>query len=204
MSKTKGHNWTLSSPKDSIKKRTVKSLDNLATRIRKSDSAALEEAYRLLSDPLVRYLRRFLSDTASAYDVLQDIFLKLWEDRESLREDTRLKPLMYTMARNRALNVIRKNSKQAEMDDEQLIHAAGIAAQTEGMLDAAQLQTKVDEWLAQLPPRRAEAFMLSRFHELKYSEVAIIMGLSERTVQTHVLHALRDLRKNLQSYQQES
>jgi RNA polymerase sigma-70 factor (ECF subfamily) len=159
--------------------------------------------YSLLKGPLIRYVQRFIKDTSASYDVLQDVFLKLWEQKSSLRNDTNLKALLYTMARNRSLNVIRKESKQADIDSEMLFELTASDDSIEANLEHKVLKEHVNEWVSKLPPRRAEAFLLSRFHDLKYSEVASIMGLSERTVQTHVLHALRDLRAQLSAFRQE-
>lgn len=120
-----------------------------------------------------------------------------------MRDDTNLKALLYTMARNRSLNVIRKESKQADIDTDVLFELIENGDSADAELEHKILKAEVSKWLALLPPRRAEAFMLSRFHDLKYSEVADIMNLSERTVQTHVLHALRDLRGRLSTFRQE-
>ncbi|NND70851.1 MAG: RNA polymerase sigma-70 factor [Rhodothermales bacterium] len=175
----------------------------LAGRIRSSDPDAYADAYNQLKGPLIRYIQRFISDTSASYDVLQDVFLKLWEQRSSMRDDTNLKALLYTMARNRSLNVIRKESRQADIDTDVLFELTHSDDSIDANLEHKVLREHVTEWLGKLPPRRAEAFMLSRFHDLKYSEVASIMKLSERTVQTHVLHALRDLRAKLSAFRQE-
>ena len=176
---------------------------HLAGQIKKSDAAALAEVYHRLNKPLVAYIQRFVRDTDTSYDVLQDVFLKLWEQRKSMRDGTHLKAFLYTMARNRSLNVIRKNSKQVDVENETINEVASSGVAADDLIQTKVLKGKIDEWLSLLPPRRAEAFMLSRFHDLKYSEVATIMNLSERTVQTHVLHALRDLRIKLAAYQQD-
>ena len=135
---------------------------------------------------------------------LQDVFLKLWEQRQSLRLDTNIRALLYTMARNRSINVVRKESRKENLDAMMEENIPNEPAPADEAIDAGKLRDHLEERVSQLPPRRAEAFMLSRFHDLRYSEVASIMGLSERTVQTHVLHALRYLRSKLATYRQET
>lgn len=177
-------------------------LDELAQQIRASDRAAFAEAFRRLKEPLVRYVQRITQDVPTAYDVLQDVFTKLWENRETLAEDTTLKALLYTMARNRALNMGRYTARISRVDVVEAQDRHASAPPADEAVEAKHLEQLVHRWIGDLPPRRAEAFMLSRYHGLKYSEVSIIMGLSERTVQTHVLHAMRDLRARLKTLQQ--
>ncbi len=176
-------------------------LDELAQRIRASDQAAFTEAFRRLKEPLVRYAQRITQDVPTAYDVLQDVFTKLWEGRETLAENTTLKALLYTMARNRALNLGRHTARISRVDVAEAQDRVAVAPPGDEALEAQHLEACVHRWISELPPRRAEAFMLSRYHGLKYSEVSAIMGLSERTVQTHVLHAMRDLRVRLKTLQ---
>lgn len=174
----------------------------MARKLRTDDSEAFAELYRRLNQSIVRYIQRFVDDTPRSYDVLQDVFMKLWEQRTTIRPDTNIKALLYTMARNRSLNIVRKESRQSRMDATDLDGLSSEGQLPDARLDAGVLKEHVDDWLSRLPPRRAEAFMLSRFHDLKYKEVAAIMGLTERTVQTHVLHALRDLRIMLAQHRQ--
>ena len=177
------------------------SLDALAQRIRTSDQAAFAEAFRRLKEPLVRYVQRITQDVPTAYDVLQDVFTKLWEGRENLAENTTLKALLYTMARNRALNLSRHTARISSTDVAEAQDRYATAPPADEAVEAQYLEVQVHRWISELPPRRAEAFMLSRYHGLKYSDISTIMGLSERTVQTHVLHAMRDLRVRLKTLQ---
>ncbi len=172
---------------------------DLALRIRNSDPDAFREAYELLNRPLVRYVQQIVRDIDTAYDVLQETFTKLWEMRARLAHDSNLKALLYTMARNRALNHVRTFRRRSSIPLDQLGEspASGSSADASSDLEARELHELLSTWISALPPRRAEAFVLSRFHGLRHSEIADIMQLSERTVETHVLHALRDLRAHL-------
>ena len=65
------------------------------------------------------------------------------------------------------------------------------------------LQRSIHGWIQELPPRRAEAFALSRYNGFSHDEIATIMGVSKRTVETHILLALRELRARLDALRQE-
>ena len=182
----------------------VDTLSELSHRLRHSDRAAFAEVFQRLHTPLVRYARRITNDDAAAYDVLQDVFMKLWEDRSTLAVKVSLKAMLYTMVRNRALNSLRRNKWFAtdtaaeDVRDQQEAAPAG-----DDMLAADDLRRHLQTWIDALPERRAEAFVLSRQHGLKHSEIAAIMKVSERTVDTHILLALKDLRRRWDALESE-
>ena len=167
-----------------------------------ADAAALTAAYRAYRGPLVRYACRITGDLAAAHDVVQDVFVKVWEAREALIVRSSFSALLYTMTRNRALNDHRRHARIAagvdvEDADGEAAFLSGAPDTPETALEADELGRHLRRGIDALPPRRAEAFTLSRFHALSHAEIAGVMGLSVRTVDTHVVHALRDLRAHL-------
>jgi RNA polymerase sigma-70 factor (ECF subfamily) len=145
----------------------------LVQRLRESDQAAYGELFDRFHQPLFRYAARIVS-REDALDVTQDVFARLWEMREALAVRVSLQSLLYRMTRNR--------STTPEDDSDPALQAA------------------LRLWIEQLPPRRAEAFTLSRYHDLSHEQISRIMGLSVRTVQTHIVHALRDLRTRMETW----
>jgi len=180
------------------------SLPETSQWLRRADRDAFTEVFRAFYVPLVRYAQRITGDAASASDVLQDVFLKLWEDRATLTVKVSLKALLYTMVRNRALNQHRRTRRIAtDVILEDLLDEQAQAPAPEQNLAAQNLQAHLHRWINELPTRQAEAFTLSRYHGLKHSEIAAIMGISVRTVDTHILLALRELRHRLDTLQDE-
>jgi RNA polymerase sigma-19 factor, ECF subfamily len=176
--------------------------NGLIRRLRLSDEAAFSEIFDSFHAPLLRYVRQILRDEDESYDVLQDVFSKLWEGRHELVVHTSLKALLYRMARNRALNVLRKNDRMiAESQMGRLPDVGDTTASAESVLVAGDLAGRIRDSISLLPPRRAEAFVLSRYHGLSADEISKLMDLSKRTVETHILHALRDLRERLKVFE---
>ncbi len=162
----------------------------LVERLRESDQAAFGELFDRFHQPLFRYAARIVS-REDALDVTQDVFAQLWEMRGALAVRVSLQSLLYRMTRNRSLNVRRKLKRVVLPGD----LPEGIAPEDDS--DPA-LQAALRSWIDQLPSRRAEAFTLSRYHDLSHEQISRIMGLSVRTVQTHIVHALRDLRARME------
>jgi RNA polymerase sigma-70 factor (ECF subfamily) len=175
--------------------------ERLSERVRSGDRQAFREMFLALHGPLVRYARSLTGDDEAAYDILQDTFLKLWTQREEFVPHTSLKAMLYTMVRNAALNERRNRLRRAELRSHPAFpsrHAAGSDAD----FAAQELAERIHSWIDELPERRAEAFRLSRHAGLSHREIARIMGVSERTVGTHILLALRHLRERLDTLEQ--
>lgn len=176
-------------------------------RLRLADAGALTETYRTYQARLVRYACGFTGDAATAHDVVQDVFVTLWEQREALVVERSLQALLYTMTRNRALNLKHRAARlDRSTPAEDLVFDRALGADAapapDALLHVADLQRHLQRWIDALPPRRGEAFQLSRFHALSHAEIAAVMGLSIRTVDTHIVHALRDLRLRLDALHQ--
>ena len=170
-------------------------LDNLAERLKDSDMDAYARIFRSMHEPLLRYVYRITKDEGLAMDVLQDVFMKLWEKRAELDVRVSFKALLYAMVRNRALNVNRNRSRITYNTELVIENTTEVTeSMVEHELQADQLNAFIKTWIKELPPRRAEAFVLSRFHAMTNREVGEVMGLSKRTVDTHIVHALRHLK----------
>jgi RNA polymerase sigma-70 factor (ECF subfamily) len=151
---------------------------------------------------LLRYAMRFGLGRHAADDVVQETFLRLWRDRGTIVVRVSMSAMLYTMVRNRALNVKRDTKRIAsdvEVDDGLQLSRHNVDVEDE--IDAGRLQKILYSWIDDLPARRGEAFVLSRFHDLSHASIAAIMGLSKRTVDTHIVLALRELRVRLDKLQ---
>lgn len=174
--------------------------DTLFERIAKSDRDAFERLYRMTVDGLVRYVRFSVGSRTQATDVVHDVFVNLWLRRKSIRIRSSVRSYLYSAARNRALNILKRDARRIHTDwsDRDGIEPPEfLLTSPEPDSSARELERMLGLWITDLPPRRAEAFLLSRYHDLSHAEIARIMELSERTVNAHVVHALRDLRRKL-------
>ena len=178
-------------------------LADWARRLRASDAAALSEVMGALHAPLLRFAIRLTRDEAAAYDVLQEAFIKLWQVRDSLDPDRSLRSLLCRIVSNLALNHIRMKQREAAARAA-IPSLPDLDAPTPGeLVDTKLLGERIHQWIADMPPRRQEAFRLSRFDGLSHDEISDVMGLTRNTVTTHIMHALQYLRDRLHAYQTE-
>ncbi len=168
-------------------------------RLQSSDQRAFSELFGAMHVVLLRYAWRFTGEQEAARDIVQDAFLKLWQIRANVDPKRSLKALLYTMVRNLALNHKRAAQHTNGVFPEHDLYDQAPAADQQ--VEASMLDDRLRLYIEQMPERRREAFMLSRYEGLSHEEIAQVMNLTPRTVNTHIVLALKDLRNRLGALQ---
>lgn len=172
-------------------------------RLKASDRRAYAELFEEMYDPLFRYVRSITNDPEAARDVTQDVFIRLWDARDSLATGRSLEAYLYRMARNQAYNHERGRRTRAEKEDEVRDRSAAQPAppsQPDAQTAAQRLEDRLQRWIRELPRRQREALVLSRFEDLSHEEIADVMEISPRTVNNHIVRALKHLRGCIRDY----
>lgn len=172
--------------------------------LRNSDREAFAELFDETYDSLHRYAAYITRDGDVAADILQDVYLKLWTVRDTIDPDRSLRAFMYQMVRNHSLNHQRqvKRHRSEELDAEH--PSVSIDSLNEEQLDATDLGERIHRWIDDMPTRRREAFMLSRYEGLSHDEIASMMDLAPKTVNNHIVLALQHIREKLDAFREES
>lgn len=173
-------------------------------RLKASDRAAYARVFEALYEPLFRYVRTITKEAASARDVTQDVFIRLWEVRESLDPNQSLEAYLYRMARNRAYNHERRQQTRTEKKDavrEQSAAQPSAPELPDVQTDAQRLEERLQRWIEELPDRQREALTLSRYEGLSHETIAEVMDISPRTVNNHIVRALKQLRRRIRAYE---
>jgi RNA polymerase sigma-70 factor, ECF subfamily len=166
--------------------------------LRHGDEKAFDNIFRAWYTPLVRYAYSFTEGNLDeAEDLVQDSFAKLWTQRETLDFQHSLKAYLYKMVHNQALNRLRSQRTHERYTTHQTRHMAN---EFEAPQDNPELQKRIQDVINALPTQCRQVFGLSRFEELKYREIAEQLGISVKTVETHMGKALRILRVELAEY----
>jgi RNA polymerase sigma-70 factor (ECF subfamily) len=156
---------------------------------------------------LCSYSRRYVGRKDVAEEIVSDTFLKIWENRETLRINTSIKSYLFQAVCNNSLYYLRKLKKDLVLDDffqsteSENIGFALIAEDIdEHSLAMDNIHSKIVEAVNLLPEQQQRAFRLKRFEGKKNKEVAEIMGLSIKTVEMHLSKATLNLQKALKNY----
>lgn len=151
---------------------------------------------------LCKTVNRIVHNTIITEDIVQDVFLKIWQKRFDLNIQISLKAYLHKMAINAALSHLRKKYNTSSIDDatpQQMKKHAHKETAVQN-LEFEELETQVNAAINELPPKCREVFILSRYEELSYKEIASEMGISPKTVENQMSKALKHLRKKLAPY----
>lgn len=168
-------------------------------RVVGSDESAFESLFRALHDDLLSHAVRILGDAASARDVVQDAFVKFWERRREHDPTGSVRALLHLTVRNLALNQIRDGRRRAELLAESYEPTRSRPPEPDASLAGRELEDRIQEWIQELPDRQREALTLSRFQGLNHEEIARVMEVTPRTVNNHLVRALRTLRERIET-----
>ena len=140
--------------------------------------------------PLLNFYAKLTGDRGLSEDLVQEVFLRILRYRQSYRPGTPFRAWMYQIARNARVDHFRKTRPQTELDPEM--------AAPPSPFDPAQRQqesTLLHQALTQMPEEKKEILILARFQELKYDEIARLIGCEVATVRVRVHRALQELRQ---------
>ena len=151
-------------------------------------------------NPLCNYANRIVKDRSSASDIVQDVFVYVWEKRDQLDLDQNIKSYLFQTTYHRCINHL-KQSKIVPLSDDQykMSNTATDEAEFQRQADMYAKKERIIKSLRHLPPKCKEVFVLSRQNGLTYTEIAESLGVSKKTVENHMVKALSILRTNLKN-----
>ncbi|MEX2585366.1 MAG: RNA polymerase sigma-70 factor [Balneolaceae bacterium] len=172
--------------------------------IRQGDHYAFEALFKEYYRPLSRFAWRYVESRSGAEELVQDLFADLWEKREELVIEGALRPYLYRAVRNRALNAIKREKRESEyatrwketiepVDEMKIEHFESEQERQR------RIQQMIGEAIEELPPRSRMTYKLHRYDGLTYEEIAEVMNVSVKTVESQMTRTLQILRKRLSS-----
>ena len=149
-------------------------------------------------NPLCNYAYRIVKDRSAAADIVQDVFVYLWEKRNDLNLEDNIKSYLFQTTYHRSINHLKKN-KMVPLTDDQYRIASNSQDDDkyEQEADAFAKKEEIFKSLRHLPPKCREVFVLSRQNGLTYTEIADSLGISKKTVENHMVKALSIIRTHL-------
>ena len=165
-----------------------------------TDSSVLfERVFKSEFKNLHSYACSILKDEASAEEIVQQVFYKLWEKRDTFNELQSVPAYLYRSVHNECLNLL-KHSKVRAAHVAHSVYTGKDADIQDDQVTLKELQRKIDKAINELPEQCRTIFQMSRFEDLKYKEIADRMGLSVKTIENQMGKALRTLRVQLSEF----
>lgn len=164
------------------------------------DQKALKILFDLYHAPLCLLAFRMVGDKDQAKDIVQEVFIKLWKNRQRLDITCSLYAYLKRATVNTALNYIESTSRLKKESLEKSDLIAHARDTTDQKLAYDELKEKTDDAIRKLPPRTRTVFTLIRSEEMSYKEVAETLGISLKAVEKEMMRALKLLREALKDY----
>ncbi|MFA4851710.1 MAG: RNA polymerase sigma-70 factor [Bacteroidales bacterium] len=149
---------------------------------------------------LTHFARKYVKDFETAKEIVQDAFSTLWEKRESIDLSKPVKSYLTTTIYNKSLNYLRDN-KKFNKDILSFENLYPLVDHNHGdTLVATEIAQKINSAIEELPEKCREIFVMSRYDNLKYKEIADKLQISIKTVETQMSKALQHMRERLVDY----
>ncbi|WP_395049777.1 RNA polymerase sigma factor [Flavobacterium sp.] len=165
-------------------------------KLKEGDPLAYNQLFDKYYMPLCVYSLKFCDSFHLAEDIVQDLFVKIWDEKLYMKFDNPMSPYLFKAVKNNTLQLIKKESRYLFNDIENIVNNL----MEEEQLDFAALEEERKKLLLQveaLPEKSKEVFKAIVLENMKYKEVAERLDISVNTVKTHYSRALKQLRLKL-------
>lgn len=172
---------------------------DLYLKLKEGDERAFQVLFRKYYPAMCHFARQYLNDAELAEETAQDMFVKIWEKRDSLNIQSSVKHYFFRSIRNHCLNQI-QHEKIKKQYASMVIESANQEIVSEQYYMEVDLVQRIEKCIDSLPPKRQEIFRLSREQGMKYKDIADTLNISVKTVEAQMGFALKYLRDELKEY----
>lgn len=176
---------------------------DLVEQFREGNEMAFELIFHRTKGKLKGFLSKVLPCGEDAESFLQEIYLKLWSNRKSIKTDKNFETYLYAIARNIVVDNLRKIFHKQKYLEElycQLKEGNENALDTLATVEYSELEKKIFELIEKLPEKRQIIFRLNKIDGLTYKEIANRLNISENTVDSQMRQALNFLRTEMKYF----
>ncbi|MEM6814926.1 MAG: RNA polymerase sigma-70 factor [Bacteroidota bacterium] len=168
--------------------------NQLLKQVKRGNEIAFSNLYQSYWEDMFQFGYEIIHDKNATKDIVQDVFCRLWSNREHL-DISNLRAYLLQSVKHGAIKHIKNNSL---LDCDQLLMSKELATnQVEEIINFNEANEQIETIISELPPKTQEVFRLSRFTELSNQEIADKLSMSKATVDWHIKQSLRQLRLSL-------
>ncbi|NJN27247.1 MAG: RNA polymerase sigma-70 factor [Cyclobacteriaceae bacterium] len=169
--------------------------------IQNDDRQAFKDLFYFLIPKLTSYITYIIGDKSIAEEIAADVLTKFWINRKNINSGVKVKNYFFVVAKNKAFNFLRDESKRKFVGLENTNSATFVLSENaENNLIAAELQEVISDAINGLPQRCKMVFQLVRIEEMSYKETAELMDVSLKTVENQMTKALNRIRHAIEHY----
>lgn len=181
-------------------------INKIWTDIKKGSERAFYTLYTLLFPNLIRYVMQIVKDIFLAEDIVQEVFIKIWHDRNTIHIVGSIQAYIYKMAHHASINKLqhqatRKNKVNKTISDEEWQFIRDTYQVDDLIIENIEKDDTdmlIQQVISTLPDKCREVFVLSRYEHQTNEEIAQTLGISVNTVRAHIYHALEVIRRHIE------
>jgi len=170
----------------------------LIEKLRRGDVNAFDQVYLKYAGRLYLFSFKYLKSKEEAEELVQSVFLKVWENQNNLKSDSSFKSYLFTIAYNEICNLFRQRGYLRKFMESFLISNHEGSGETEAQIDAQFIQEQVNLILTKLPEKQRIIFKKSRQEGKSTKDIAAELGLSAGTVDNYISDSLKFIRHHLE------
>lgn len=157
-----------------------------------------EATFKEFYTPLVNFINKYLNDFEASQEVVQNTFVKIWQNKHKIEITTSIKSYIYKMCKNSMIDYIRKNKNHIKVDVDNSV-LENIEDESHTQLDPYIIRQSIEIVLKDFRERSREIFLLNKFEGLNYSEIAEHLNISKRSVEDNISKVMKELKVKLQN-----
>lgn len=182
----------------------MKEEEKVLEQLKAGDHDAFTWLYNSYWSQVYNFSRLYISSVEDCKEIVQQVFVKVWEARALIKEKENFKGFLFIITRNIVFNLSKKSFNESFYKMSVLSAFSDSMEQgsceIEEEIMASQLNDYINQLVDTLPTRQREVFILSRRHHLSYKEISFRLNISEKTVEQHIYKVLKFLKENLQLF----
>lgn len=172
---------------------------DVVKQLAKGSSEAFKKVYDLYKDRTYFFFLKFCKDPGDAEELLQSLFVKLWERKNTLRSDTNFEAFLFTIAKHHAFSYLKSRSREQLYEIHELHAFVPSQNITEQDILFHELQVLASDAIESLPEKRQIIFRMKHEDGLNVTQIAEMLGLSPNTVKVQLSKAVQSIRLKLQN-----
>jgi len=176
---------------------TIVDTEEIIRRLKRDDKVALDELFGYYYSRLYQFSKSILKVDNEIDDILQEVFVKIWLNRQKIGNAETFNGYIFTITKNGVLNLIRKNLRDHTFRDQLFLRSVAEEYQLENQLEFEEIKAGIDQIVAKLPEKRQQIFILSRTSGLSNKEISAQLNISEKTVEDHITHAIKQIKRSM-------
>ena len=174
--------------------------EELMQEIKAGNMFAFDALYEKYCKRVYKFAYSILKTREEAENLMQDVFLNLWENRHKVEKGSSVKSYVFTITYNSAISIIRKKARESEFVEYLKAVQKINVDPVDMVLEYNELTNKLDEIIYSLPKRQKEVYLLHKVEALKYNEIAERLHISVNTIENHMSRVLKTIREKLGNY----